>query len=105
MGVQVLLVEILCFREIISIGHVVSKEKQLPWFRTLNWCAVVGVHASLHIPDAGLVARYFLLVSNYYFYGDTLFNLFMPDSVDQETYTSFIRHHKFHSFCLYTAGM
>lgn len=45
-----------CFQEIISIGHLVYRIHGLPWFRSLSW--------------------YFLLTSNYFFYGENLVDYF-----------------------------
>ncbi len=48
--------QIKCFSEIINIGYVVYKSHDLPWFRTLSW--------------------YFLISSNYFFYGESLIQYF-----------------------------
>jgi len=53
---QVMLLQIKCFHEIITIGYVVYKSYDLPWFRTLSW--------------------YFLFSSNYFFYGESLIDHF-----------------------------
>lgn len=53
---QTLLVQVKCFEEIISIGYQVYRIHGLPWFRSLSW--------------------YFLLTSNYFFYGENLVNYF-----------------------------
>ena len=45
-----------CFSEIISIGYSVYRIHGLPWFRSLSW--------------------YFLLCSNYFFYGESLVDYF-----------------------------
>lgn len=46
------MIQIKCFQEIISIGLVVYRGYDLPWFRALSW--------------------YFLLTSNYFFFGEGL---------------------------------
>ena len=48
----VLLIQLKCFNEIINIGLVVYRGYDLPWFRTLSW--------------------YFLVTSNYFFFGEGL---------------------------------
>lgn len=53
---QTLLVQVKCFEEIISIGYQVYRIHGLPWFRSLSW--------------------YFLLTSNYFFYGENLVDYF-----------------------------
>lgn len=58
-------VSTLVFKEVISIAWVPSKEKKLPWFRLINW--------------------YFLMVTNYYLYGETAFNFF-NDYVIQDAF-------------------
>lgn len=53
---QTLLVQVKCFQEIISIGYQVYRIHGLPWFRSLSW--------------------YFLVTSNYFFYGENLVDYF-----------------------------
>lgn len=53
---QVLAVQVKCFAEIINIGYAVYKIHGLPWFRSLSW--------------------YFLITSNYFFYGESLVDYF-----------------------------
>lgn len=53
---QVLCVQVKCFEEIINIGYAVYRVHGLPWFRSLSW--------------------YFLLTSNYFFYGENLIDYF-----------------------------
>jgi phosphatidate cytidylyltransferase len=33
----VVVIQILVYKEVIAIAHVPSKDKKLPWFKTLNW--------------------------------------------------------------------
>jgi hypothetical protein len=49
---QVFLIQLRCFYEIIGIGLCVYRLFDLPWFRTLSW--------------------YFLLTSDYFFFGESL---------------------------------
>lgn len=53
---QVLAVQVKCFEEIINIGYSVYRIHGLPWFRSLSW--------------------YFLMASNYFFYGESLVDIF-----------------------------
>lgn len=53
---QVLIVQVKCFEEIINIGYAVYRIHGLPWFRSLSW--------------------YFLISSNYFFYGENLMDYF-----------------------------
>lgn len=53
---QVLVVQVKCFEEIINIGYSVYRIHGLPWFRSLSW--------------------YFLMASNYFFYGESLVDIF-----------------------------
>ena len=53
---QTLIVQVRCFKEIIDIGYAVYRIHGLPWFRSLSW--------------------YFLLASNYFFYGEGLVEYF-----------------------------
>lgn len=49
---QTLVVQVWCFKEIINIGYTVYRMHGLPWFRSLSW--------------------WFLITSNYFFYGESL---------------------------------
>ena len=49
--------QVKCFSEIISIGYAVYRIHGLPWFRSLSW--------------------WFLLCSNYFFYGESLVDYFV----------------------------
>lgn len=74
-----------CFHEIITIGYVVYKSHDLPWFRTISW--------------------YFLLTSNYYLYGENLIQKFSPLLKHDNTWLmTIVTHHRFISFILYLAG-
>lgn len=53
---QTLIVQVKCFQEIINIGYAVYRIHGLPWFRSLSW--------------------YFLITSNYFFYGENLMDYF-----------------------------
>lgn len=53
---QTLVVQVKCFEEIINIGYAVYRIHGLPWFRSLSW--------------------YFLVTSNYFFYGESLVDYF-----------------------------
>jgi phosphatidate cytidylyltransferase len=53
---QTLVVQVKCFEEIINIGYAVYRIHGLPWFRSLSW--------------------YFLITSNYFFYGESLVDYF-----------------------------
>lgn len=56
MCLQTLIVQVKCFAEIINIGYAVYRIHGLPWFRSLSW--------------------YFLITSNYFFYGENLMDYF-----------------------------
>lgn len=53
---QTLVVQVKCFAEIINIGYSVYRVHNLPWFRSLSW--------------------YFLIASNYFFYGESMVDYF-----------------------------
>lgn len=82
---MILAFQTLIFKEVIAIAHVPSKEKKLPWFRLINW--------------------YFLLVSNFYLYGDTLFNHFRENVLIDAFLQPLASHHKFSSYILYIIGV
>ena len=75
--VLVSLLQLVVFKEVISIAHVPSKEKKLPWFRVLNW--------------------YFLFAFNFYLYGDSINEHFGP--------LKLLQHHLFVSYMIYIIGI
>ncbi|KAJ8673450.1 hypothetical protein QAD02_004712 [Eretmocerus hayati] len=84
MMVTVLLVQVKCFEEIINIGYAVYRIHGLPWFRSLSW--------------------YFLITSNYFFYGENLMDYFAV-VINRTDYLRFlVTYHRFVSFCLYIIG-
>lgn len=81
---QTLLVQVKCFEEIISIGYQVYRIHGLPWFRSLSW--------------------YFLLTSNYFFYGENLVDYYRV-VINRLEYLGFlVTYHRFLSFTLYCIG-
>ncbi|ELT99753.1 hypothetical protein CAPTEDRAFT_161806 [Capitella teleta] len=81
----VMVIQIKCFHEIITIGYVVYKSHELPWFRTLSW--------------------YFLICSNYFFYGESMIQYFGVLLSRTEFMTPFVTYHRFFSFSLYISGI
>ncbi|XP_078495229.1 phosphatidate cytidylyltransferase 2-like [Ciona intestinalis] len=81
---SVILFQVKCFHEIITIGHQVYKSYDLPWFRTLSW--------------------YFLICSNYFFYGETAMEHFAA-FIQSEKHMMFLaKYHRLISFMLYLVG-
>ncbi|KAG9353752.1 hypothetical protein JZ751_011874 [Albula glossodonta] len=80
----VMMVQIKCFQEIITIGYRVYHSYDLPWFRTLSW--------------------YFLICVNYFFYGETVADYFGILVQREEPLQFLARYHRFISFALYLAG-
>ncbi|XP_071808388.1 phosphatidate cytidylyltransferase 2-like [Asterias amurensis] len=81
----VLLIEMMCFHEIITIGHAVYRSQDLPWFRTLSW--------------------YFLLSANYFVYGQSMKDYFgIVLHRDLEFLQPFIDYYRFIAFWLYMFG-
>lgn len=84
LSLQTLLVQVKCFQEIISIGYQVYRIHGLPWFRSLSW--------------------YFLLTSNYFFYGENLVDYYSV-VINRVQYLKFlVTYHRFLSFTLYCIG-
>lgn len=76
--------QVKCFEEIISIGYQVYRIHGLPWFRSLSW--------------------YFLLTSNYFFYGENLVDYYGV-VINRVEYLNFlVSYHRFLSFTLYCIG-
>ncbi|KAG8237375.1 hypothetical protein J437_LFUL013010 [Ladona fulva] len=82
--VTTLIVQVKCFSEIINIGYAVYRIHGLPWFRSLSW--------------------YFLITSNYFFYGESLVDYFGVLVHRTEYLRVLVTYHRFISFCLYIIG-
>ncbi|CAL1544558.1 unnamed protein product [Lymnaea stagnalis] len=77
--------QIKCFHEIITIGYIVYRSYDLPWFRTLSW--------------------YFLFASNFFFFGESMIGYFGVLLARTDFLRPFMTYHRFISFSLYTAGL
>jgi len=77
-------VQVKCFAEIINIGYAVYKMDNLPWFRSMSW--------------------YFLIASNYFFYGESLVEYFgvLINRIDFLPFL--VKYHRFISFAMYIVG-
>ncbi|XP_039437028.1 phosphatidate cytidylyltransferase, photoreceptor-specific [Culex pipiens pallens] len=82
--ITALAVQVKCFEEIISIGYSVYRIHGLPWFRSLSW--------------------YFLVSSNYFFYGENLVDYFGVAVNRVDSLRFLVKYHRFLSFCLYIIG-
>ncbi|XP_022242618.1 phosphatidate cytidylyltransferase, photoreceptor-specific-like isoform X2 [Limulus polyphemus] len=79
-----LLVQVKCFQEIISVGYSVYRTHDLPWFRSLSW--------------------YFLIASNYFFYGENMVDSFGVLLSRGDFMRPLVTYHRFISFSLYIIG-
>ncbi|CAG9825205.1 unnamed protein product [Phaedon cochleariae] len=82
--ITTLVVQVKCFQEIINIGYSVYRIHGLPWFRSLSW--------------------YFLITSNYFFYGESLVEYFGVVINRTDFLRGIVTYHRFISFCLYCGG-
>lgn len=73
-----------CFHEIITIGLSAYRLYDLPWFRALSW--------------------YFLLCSNYFFFGENLIDFWAILLQKDEFLQFLVTHHRLISFLLYCVG-
>ncbi|RKO92918.1 phosphatidate cytidylyltransferase [Blyttiomyces helicus] len=80
----VVAIQTLVYKEVISIGVVPSKEKQLPWNRTIHW--------------------YFLISTEYYLYGELLKDFFKEFALVDAFLNPLATHHRFISFSMYCVG-
>ncbi|RWS09681.1 Csa-CD synthase-like protein [Dinothrombium tinctorium] len=80
-----LLIQVKCFQEIIAVGYAVYRVHGLPWFRSLSW--------------------YFLITSNYFFYGESLVYYFRVLLPKMNLLRGLVIYHRFISFCLYIIGI
>lgn len=97
--VSMAIVQTLVFKEVISIAHIRSKEKRLPWFRSLNWYALA------FLVQLNSRLRYFLFCSNYFLYGESLMHHFKQRIYVDAFLSSMASHHHFISFCFYMIGI
>ncbi|KAJ8330950.1 phosphatidate cytidylyltransferase [Batrachochytrium dendrobatidis] len=81
----VTVIQTIVYREVISIGVQPSKERHLPWFRSLHW--------------------YFLGSTNYFLYGESLIHYFKPVVFVDAFLMPLANHHRFISFLLYCLGL
>lgn len=80
----VFVIQFWCFHEIITIGLAVYRLYSLPWFRALSW--------------------YFLLSSNYFFFGESLID-YWGILLRKDQFLHFlVAHHRLISFALYCIG-
>ncbi|VDK81493.1 unnamed protein product [Litomosoides sigmodontis] len=80
----VFVIQFWCFHEIITIGLAVYRLYSLPWFRALSW--------------------YFLLSSNYFFFGESLID-YWGILLKKDQFLHFlVAHHRLISFALYCIG-
>jgi phosphatidate cytidylyltransferase len=79
------LLQVLVYREVISIGVEPSQERNLPWFRSLHW--------------------YFLIITNYFLYGESLIYYYKPLVLVDAFLMPLATHHRFISFSLYCIGL
>lgn len=77
-------IQILCFKEVIAIAQVPTKQKNLPLTRSLNW--------------------YFLAVTMYFLYGESVIYYFKHVLLVDKVLLPFATHHRFISFVLYIIG-
>lgn len=82
--ITTLVVQVKCFQEIINIGYTVYRIHGLPWFRSLSW--------------------YFLITSNYFFYGESLVEYFGVVINRTDYLRVLVTYHRFISFSLYCCG-
>lgn len=81
---QVLAIQVKCFQEIMEVGFKAYNVNDIPWLRRLVW--------------------YLLIVSNYFFYGENLFEFVGPPIKRIESLQFLITSHRFISYCLYIIG-
>ncbi|KAI8894095.1 cytidylyltransferase family-domain-containing protein [Globomyces pollinis-pini] len=81
----VAIIQVLVYREVIAIGIGPSKDRKLPWFRSLHW--------------------HFLLSTNYFLYGESLIYYYKPFVLVDAFLMPLATHHRFISFSLYCLGL
>ncbi|KAJ1972305.1 phosphatidate cytidylyltransferase [Dimargaris verticillata] len=81
---MVLGIQILVFKEVISLASMPNRERKLPWARALNW--------------------YMLLATNYYLYGESVTYYFKHFVLIDRVLQPLATHHRFISLSLYLFG-
>jgi phosphatidate cytidylyltransferase len=79
------MIQVLVYREVITIGIQTPKEMNLPWMRFLHW--------------------YFLFTTNYFLYGESLIYYYKPIVLVDAFLMPLATHHRFISFTLYITGI
>jgi len=82
--ITVIVLQIKCYHEIISIAHQVYRSFDLPWFRSLSW--------------------YFLVCSNYFLYGEMVSERFALLIHSEEHFMILAKYHRFISLIGYLIG-
>lgn len=77
-------IQILCFKEVIAIAQVPTKQRDLPLTRSLNW--------------------YFLAITMYFLYGESVIYYFKHILLVDKVLLPFATHHRFISFMMYIIG-
>ena len=77
-------IQIISFKEVIAIANVPSRQKNLPFTRSLNW--------------------YFLGTTMYFLYGESVIYYFKHIVLVDKVLLPFATHHRFISFMLYVVG-
>lgn len=80
----ILFIQIMCFHEIISLGHIACKASNIPFSRWLSW--------------------YFLLTSDFYLFGESIAEYFGRLLAKNDFGQSFLNYHLLVSYSMYIAG-
>lgn len=80
----IVLIQILTFKEVINLATEPSREKKLPWVRSLNW--------------------YFLATTIYFLEGESVIYYFKQVVLVDAYLLPLATHHRFFSYCLYIIG-
>ncbi|KAK5101652.1 phosphatidate cytidylyltransferase [Lithohypha guttulata] len=77
-------IQIICFKEVINIAQVPTKQRELPLTRSLNW--------------------YFLAITMYFLYGESVIYYFKHILLVDKVLLPLATHHRFISFMMYILG-
>ncbi|VVT45078.1 uncharacterized protein SAPINGB_P000630 [Magnusiomyces paraingens] len=80
----IVLIQVLTFKEVINLATEPSREKKLPWVRSLNW--------------------YFLATTIYFLEGESVIYYFKHVVLVDAYLLPLATHHRFFSYCLYIIG-
>jgi phosphatidate cytidylyltransferase len=96
----VTVIQIVVYKEVIALASVPAREKNIPFFKVLNWYLLSFCVLCVRY----LMLRYFLATTMFFLYGESLIYYFKHIVFVDEYFLYFAIHHRFISSVLYLIG-